>query len=157
MTLPQHFSEAYLLSFFTSLLLLLFLVNNFIYLFLAVIGSSWLGRLSSCVGGAAPGCNIWASYCEVASFVMKHRLQGTQASVVFIQKHVVFVQEHAVFILEHVVSVFSSSGFNSCSTWAYLLCGSGVLPDQGLNLYLLCWQADYLPIEPPRKPHRIPS
>ena len=45
-----------------------------------------------------------------ASFVRKHRLEGTQASVVFIQKCVVFIQEHVVFILELVVSVFSASG-----------------------------------------------
>ena len=69
-------------------------------------GSSWLGRLfSSCGGwGLLSGCNMWAS------FVRKHRLEGTQASVVFIQKCVVFIQEHVVFILELVVSVFSASG-----------------------------------------------
>ena len=99
---------------------------------MALLGlPGWAGFSLVVAGG---GCSLVAIYgllTVVASFVMKHRLQGTQASVVFIQKHVVFVQEHAVFILEHVVSVFSSSGFNSCSTWAYLLCGTWGPPRSG--------------------------
>ena len=72
----------------------------------------------------------------VTSVVAEHRLQGAQASVA-------------------VASGFSSTssvagvhGF-SCPT------ACGIVPDQGLNLFLLHWQVDYLPLSHPENPQSL--
>ena len=71
----------------------LFCFNNFIYLFMAVLG------LHFCLGfslGWESSCGGWASHCS-GFLVADHRLQGKQASVPV------------------------AHGFSSCSSWAHHL------------------------------------
>ena len=50
-----------------------------------------------------------------------------------------------------------SMGFSRHEYWSGLPCPSpGDLPPLGLNLSLLYWQADSLPLVPPGKPHNLP-
>ena len=63
------------------------------------------------------------------------------------------------------------TGVSSCSTWAQQLQlpdsvvtahglswseACGIFPDQGLNLSLLCWQADSLPLSHQESPQQLP-
>ena len=42
---------------------------------------------------------------------------------------------------------------SSCGSWAWSSAACEIFPDQGLNLYLLHWQADSLLLSHQRSPH----
>ena len=68
----------------------------------------------------------------VASLVAEHGLENARVSVVA----VCGLSSCRSWSLEHRLS--------SCGAWAYFSTVCGILPEQGLNLCALHWQADFL-------------
>ena len=102
------------------------------FLFFGCAGSGLLQGLFS-------SCSVWASHCSGFCWCEAWAL-AAQASVL------------------------GARGLTSCSSWALdigstavvhrLSCSTacGIFLDQGLNLCLLRWQADFFTTEPPGKP-----
>ena len=108
----------------------LFLINSFIYLFLAALGLCCARAFSSCSQRGLLFVEVHGLLIVVASLVAEHGLQARR-----------------LLQLWHVDSVVVARGLQTAVSVvvAHRLSFSvacGIFPDQGLNLCTLHWQAD---------------